>query len=126
MILFLALLGLLLASYTFYVKQQLQKNKHYKPACDINNTISCSQVLKSPYANLFYLPNALYGIILYLLIIAAQLLQLTTFLLLLTSIASIISLVLFYLLLKLKKTCLVCIASYLINIGLFLAVLLTL
>ena len=121
MIIPLAIIGLGISAYALYVKQRLKKDKKYKPACDINKKISCSHVLNSPYANLFYLPNALVGIVLYAIIILAALLRLDTFILVLSSIAAMVSLILGYLLLKLKKTCLVCIASYLVNIGLFIA-----
>lgn len=124
MIVVFALLGLLVSVYALYVKLQLRKDKNYKPLCDINSKVSCSAVLKSSYATLFYLPNALVGVVFYLVIILLVLLKFEVFLIVLTSIAAAVSLLLFYLMARLEKTCVVCIASYLVNIGLFLAVLL--
>ncbi len=124
MIVVFALLGLLISAYALYVKLQLKKNKNYKPLCDINDKVSCSAVLKSSYANLFYLPNAFVGIVFYLVIILLVLLEFNVFLIVLTTIAAVVSFVLFYLMARLEKTCVVCIASYLVNIGLFLAVML--
>lgn len=117
----LSVAGLLVSIYTLYVKFKLSPT--YKPLCDINAHISCSKALTSKEANLLFLPNALYGILLYLLIMLAQLYAWFNILQISIFIALVMSLYLAYVsYFKQKNFCLVCTISYIINIFLFIIV----
>lgn len=59
----LALLGFVASFALTYDKIQVLKNPHYIPDCNINPIISCGSVMKTQQANLFGVPNTIYGII---------------------------------------------------------------
>jgi vitamin-K-epoxide reductase (warfarin-sensitive) len=112
----LALIGFLLSLYALYIKKKSQ-NKNYKALCDINENISCTQVLTSKYASLIYLPNSLLGLIFYTLIYLLVSLNFLTYVFYLSLISLLVSLYLAYLLyFKVKKTCLICSLTYLVNL----------
>jgi vitamin-K-epoxide reductase (warfarin-sensitive) len=108
---YLASFGLILSIYFLYVKNQNSKSKKYKALCDITEKISCSKAAKSKYSNLVVLPNALYGIIFYTLVLVFP----TNIVLYLAIFASLISLYLIYTSIKIKVFCLVCTLTYIIN-----------
>ena len=107
---YLALLGIILSIYFLYVKHN-QSNKNYKALCDVTDKISCSKAAKSKYSNLAVLPNALYGIIFYLLVFFLPI-NLVFYLAIL---ASFLSLYLIFVSIKIKVLCPVCISTYLVN-----------
>jgi uncharacterized membrane protein/protein-disulfide isomerase len=58
----LTLLGLGATAYASYVHVQLLQNASFVSACDINDTVSCTQVYLSPYGSVQGLPVALLGV----------------------------------------------------------------
>ncbi|TMW64878.1 hypothetical protein Poli38472_009045 [Pythium oligandrum] len=133
---FLGVLGALVSAYGLYVEHQKHKHKDgYKALCD-SEYFSCSKVMTSEYGSLllyhglvskgslFDVPNALLGIGAYGLFILYPVLRYLPFhqhFYVLASICSLaISAYLAYILaFVLRDFCLVCVSSYLINLGLF-------
>ena len=111
---YLALIGFLLSAYFLYMKNKKSKNKNYKPICDITKTISCSKAAKSKYSSIAILPNAFYGIIFYIIIFTLSFLQ-VQYIFYLSIIASIISICLMFISIKIKAFCPVCFSIYVIN-----------
>ncbi|XP_069359547.1 vitamin K epoxide reductase complex subunit 1-like protein 1 [Maniola hyperantus] len=126
----ISLFGVLVSTYALYVELLAELRPGYKALCDIGEHASCSKVLTSKYAkglglvpedSPFKVPNCVYGIIFYCIIIF-----LTTFdqvnvvrLQLGISAASLLTCVyLAYLLIfMLKDFCLVCVTTYVLNIA---------
>jgi vitamin-K-epoxide reductase (warfarin-sensitive) len=116
-ILILALIGFCISLYTYNLEQKVKANPDYKPACDISDNISCTKPIKSEYANLFYVSNALVGIVYYVLIAALAYFHAYTLLLIAAVAGVLVSLVLAYLLyFKIRSLCLLCTSLYIINI----------
>ncbi|GJQ80950.1 hypothetical protein Trydic_g4767 [Trypoxylus dichotomus] len=126
-------LGLALSIYSYVVEQAAEHDTNYKAMCDINEYISCTNVYRSEYGTGFGIistllgkesllnkPNSLFGIIFYsLLIIFAQIdSKPFAILTLFFSIVSIwVGIYLAYLLLfVIRSLCVVCAATYLVNI----------
>ena len=112
MIIPLALIGILLSTYTLYVRHRLKTN-HYKPVCDISDTISCSRAIESKHSTTFILPNALFGLGYYIatLVLSFNL----TYVFYLAIPASLFTLYLMGISFKMRNACLVCIATYIVN-----------
>ena len=110
----LALAGLILSAYFLYVKIKRSSTKNYKALCDFTETISCSKAAESRYSSLAILPNAVYGIIFYLLVFTLVL-SFSQFVFYLAILASLISLYLIFISFKIKVFCPVCISTYIIN-----------
>jgi vitamin-K-epoxide reductase (warfarin-sensitive) len=132
MLVFLGILGLIVTTYAIYIEKQEKKMK--SSMCDINDKMSCTSVLSSPYAKMMgkifklkyshplNLPNTYYGMIFYLAITLYSyfpfiLIPYREKILLIVSILSIISsCVLAYILYaKLRTVCIICISTYIIN-----------
>ncbi|MCX6552629.1 MAG: thioredoxin domain-containing protein [Acidobacteria bacterium] len=62
----LAFIGLASAVASLYVHVQMLRNPGYLSFCDVNATISCTQVYQSRYASLYGVPVALLGALWYL------------------------------------------------------------
>ena len=119
--------GFCITLYAIYV----EKSKN-KPLCDINENISCTRVLRSPYghmiglmfklsrSNRFNVPNTYYGIMFYFGLMLYDVCPLPgkEVLLLIGAVMSCLaSLGLAYILyFKLKDFCVVCVASYIVNL----------
>lgn len=122
-IIILAAIGFCLSLYAYYLEYKLKNDEQFKAACDINDRISCTRPLLSPYANFFYVSNALLGMIFYAVIALASFLGLQTLLLILAIGGVIASLILAYLLyFEIKSFCLVCTSLYVVNILILLCV----
>ena len=108
-----AFIGLVLSIYFLYVKLKA-RHKGYNPLCDISSGISCSRAANSKFSNLFFFPNAAYGIILYLFIIffANNFINLTFYL---TLILSLVSVYLLFELYRSRNFCVVCVIIHIIN-----------
>lgn len=116
-IVILSLIGLMLSLYAQHVEQELKKDEQFKPACDINDRISCTRPLLSEYANFFYIPNSLLGIFFYSTLAVVAFCGLYPIVLLMAIAGIIATLVLAYLLyFKINSFCLVCTALYIVNI----------
>jgi len=115
-ILFFTILGFAVALYGVFMEQQIKKNSDHKPICDISDRISCSKVLKSSYANMFGVSNAIIGLIYYASLFVLQLLSWYTFLLILAILGALFSLYLaFILYTRIKTFCILCTSAYIIN-----------
>jgi uncharacterized membrane protein len=116
-----ALCGMGLSVYYFYVEQQVAKNPEYKPVCDINDRFSCIATIKSQYAKLLFVPNSLIGIAYYALIMMLAVTCCPTMVQYLSFTAVIASFALAYLsFIKIKTMCPVCVAIYVVNFILFI------
>ena len=115
------IIGFILSVYSFYTEKRIRLNSNYRPLWDISEKISCSKAFSSKYSHLFFLPNSFYGIIFYfaLFFLSFQYLQIIQ---LLSILAVAFSLVLAYFsIFKLGTYCVVCNATYLVNIILLIA-----
>jgi vitamin-K-epoxide reductase (warfarin-sensitive) len=113
----LAGIGFGISLYLYLIEQKLKKEPGYKAACDINDRISCTKAMKSKYAGIFNVSNALLGMGYYLIVGILAFLGASHLLLLATIAGCICSAVLAYLLFfKIKTVCLMCCATYVINI----------
>jgi len=65
----LALGGLAVAVYLTWVYYSAFASSSYHPGCDINSSWSCTAVAGSEYALILGVPNALYGAVVYLLVL---------------------------------------------------------
>jgi len=113
----LAGIGFFLSLYAVYVKRKASKSKNYKPICDISKNISCTKAFKSSYGRLLVLPNSVYGILFYLLIYILAISNNIDVIFYLSIFATIGSIYLAYIsYIKQKNYCVVCTATYLVNI----------
>lgn len=115
----ISLLGLALSWYAYNVEQYAGRKKGYFPLCDINSKISCTKALTSEYRKTFGVANTSYGIIFYLLVFALACIGEIQYILIISAFGVIASFYLAYLqYFKIKTFCLVCSATYLVNIAL--------
>lgn len=120
-ILVLAAVGFCISLYACFVEAKIKNDATYKPACDINDRISCSAPLRSQYSNIFYFSNSVIGMAYYLLVGILAWFALPMLLMLSTAGGVLVSLVLGYLLyFRIKSVCIVCTSLYIVNILLFL------
>lgn len=116
----LSLIGILLSYYAYVVEQKTLANPSYKPMCDISDRISCSRPITTGYSRMFGVSNSLIGMLFYVTLLVLAFLQQST----LISIALVLSLLAtmffaYILYVKIRSLCLVCTASYAVNIALF-------
>lgn len=112
----LAIIGLLLSCYTWYVTYRFEKSKAYKAVCDFNERMSCTKVFTSKYGVIFGIPNHFYGIGFYLAVFFLDLLGYHQIVLYMAIASIALSVYLAYAsLIKEKNFCLVCNAVYLVN-----------
>lgn len=128
-IILLAGIGFAFSLYAYIVEKKLKNDPTYKPACDISDRISCSKVATSPYANLFFVSNAVAGMLFYALVILLAVLILhgvlpdERLLMIVLVCGVLMSVYLAYILYtKIKSLCLVCTATYIINAALLACV----
>ena len=57
------LVGMISSLALTYDKIQVLSNKAYEPSCNINPILSCGSVMKTEQASLFGLPNTVFGLI---------------------------------------------------------------
>ncbi len=118
----LACLGFVISFYTYYIEQKIRYNQSYKPVCDINERISCSKVMTSRYANIFFVSNSVLGMLYYLATAFVAYMGYSTILTIITILGVIASCGLAYILyFKIKSVCILCTSIYIINIALFFA-----
>ena len=55
--------GIIAAFALTYDKIQVLSNHNYKPSCNINPVLSCGSVMKTKQADLFGVPNTIFGLI---------------------------------------------------------------
>jgi vitamin-K-epoxide reductase (warfarin-sensitive) len=120
-ILLLAVLGTKLSAYSLYVERRLRYEKEYVPLCDIRDNISCTKAFTSKAGHLAILPNSLYGIFFYGVVLLLTLGGYSGIIFLLSSVVFVFSLYLAYVsFVKMKNYCLVCCGVYLVNVLLLL------
>ena len=108
--------GFLVSLYAIYVRKQHAAMKKYKALCDVNYTISCSDVLTNKYGKLLWFSNATLGSVYYPVLFLLLWFGQVTAVYYLAITAALGSLYLLYLMLfRLKKLCLVCTSIYVIN-----------
>jgi uncharacterized membrane protein len=56
-------LGIIASFVLTYDKIQVLQNAHYNPSCNINPILSCGSVMKTEQANLLGVPNPVFGLI---------------------------------------------------------------
>jgi len=117
----LAIIGIILSVYILYVQSRVKKSKRdgtkYQAACDINDKYSCTGVVVTKYGRVLYLSNALIGIMFYLLVIILEQLKQNKEIIYLSYFAVLFSAYLFFTAnYKLKKQCIVCNITHIINI----------
>ncbi len=111
--------GLLLSLYALYI----DKKRPETPLCDISRNISCSKAINSKYGKLLGFPNSIMGLIFYPSFMLSAHLQVTQILQLIGALGFIATVVLAYFsYIKMKNFCLICTATYIINVILFLIV----
>lgn len=112
----LSFIGIGLCLYSLYIEQRMQGGA-YKPACDLNDRISCSKTFRSKYGRLFGISLAFYGVIFYSIALALGLMDAIGLLHLAALFAVAASLVLAYIqYFKLQTICLICTSLYIVNI----------
>ena len=115
----LSSIGLLISLYAFYVKIRMKKDKSYSAACDINEKISCTKAMGSKYGSFFIVPNSVWGIGFYALLLALSWMQVFQAVFWLSVIAVLGSVYLAYVsFFKIRILCPLCLGIYAVNIGL--------
>ncbi|XP_032517650.2 vitamin K epoxide reductase complex subunit 1-like protein 1 [Danaus plexippus] len=127
-IIFASLVGILVSTYAMYVELVADLKPGYKALCDISEHASCSKVLTSKYAkglglvsqdSLFKVPNCVYGIIFFCIIIFLSTfnkISVVRLLLCLSAVSLLTCVYLAYLLIfVLRDFCIVCVSTYFIN-----------
>lgn len=124
LIIILAIIGFCISLYTYFIEQKIKTTPSYKPVCDLSDRVSCSKPIQSIYGNIFFISNALAGMLYYILIAALSWFHFDMLLLVAAIASCIFSLYLAYLLyFKIKSFCLLCTSLYFINfLILFLAI----
>lgn len=131
-------IGCILSIYALFVEHQANLNSQYEAVCDIDEGISCSKVFTSeqgrifsylgliPKDSIFDLPNALYGLLFYILyalifIISLKNSRIQLLLLAMGTISMVLSAYLSYILSEvLQDICVICFSTYLCNFFLFI------
>ena len=120
-VILLAVLGFGISLYGYMVEWNVARDKTYKAACDISDRISCTKAFYSPYGKLFGISNTMAGMIFYAIVFILAIFG-YIYLVRLLAVAGFLATILFAYLLyvKVKSYCLVCTATYVINILLLL------
>lgn len=113
----LAIFGICVSTYAYFLEQKIKTNKNYVPFCDISDKVSCSKVITSKYATFFAISNSVWGIIFYSAVITASFFDLykTVFALSIFGFGGSIVLasILYFII---RTACLLCTSIYIINI----------
>jgi vitamin-K-epoxide reductase (warfarin-sensitive) len=121
-ILILAITGIVISAYSYFIERKLLGNPHYRPWCNISARYACSKVMTSKYSNLLYIPNSLIGIAFYTGVAVAACFSLAQVVMYASLCACIISMILAYIMIKkVKAICVLCCALYAINVALLVA-----
>ena len=118
----LASVGFLLSVYALWVKHQTVK-KEYKPLCDLAKNVSCSKALTSKFSALFGFHNAWLGIVFYAGVTLLGYFKFLNLVLFFSALSVLASLCLAAILIKQRNACVVCIATYIVNLLLLLTLL---
>lgn len=122
-IIILAIIGFCISLYAYFTESKIKEDPNYRPACDINDRISCSAPLKSEYANIFYFSNATMGMLFYITVGVLAFFNMHRLLLAVSALGLLMTFALAYLLyFKIKSLCIICTSLYMVNILIFLFV----
>lgn len=122
-IIVLAIIGIALSLYAYYLEYKVQMDPGYNAACDINDQASCTKVIKSPYSKTFGIPNSFLGLGYYCAVIGLVLTQQPQLLSYLVVGGLLATAYYAYILFaKIKTICLVCTSTYIVNVLIFLFV----
>lgn len=119
----LAVFGLIVSLYALYVEWRYTRIRNFKPWCDISEKISCTKVLSSRYGHLLGIPNAAPGVVFYIIVWILAIIGGPLFLITLFGVIASIYLA-YTSFFELELFCVVCGASWIVNILLFLYVVL--
>ena len=112
-----AIVGLALSAYAFYLEQKIGQDASYKPACDISDKVSCSKPILSPYGKILGFSNSIAGIVFYAIIAILAIMGATLAIFILALAAAFASVYLAWVLYsKIHAACLVCCAIYAVNL----------
>lgn len=125
MIAFLCIVGVMLSLYGMQVHiyanttDNNNKNKE-KQWCDINDRVSCSRAINSPYGKIIWnIPNPVLGVLYYTAVLISHRLDITILTKSIAVVGVLFSCFLGYILaFKIKTVCVICIAVYIVNIAL--------
>ncbi len=121
-IMLIALLGLIISLYSYWVERQLLQNVNYKPACDISDHISCSKPFASIYSAVLGISNTVVSIMFYTSMFWLAVGDFNKLLFIGATVSVLFSLYLAYLLyFKIRSLCLICTSLYIVNILLLVA-----
>lgn len=119
--------GFALSYYGYVVEMATEENDSYEAMCDISEHISCTKAFKSEYGKGFgiipetsplYMPNPVYGLILYALVAILGMFnkRYTSALVVTLAVsANLSSIYLAYILYILNNLCVVCVSTYVTN-----------
>lgn len=114
-------IGIVLSLYTLYLHWKLSRAASYKAVCDLNDRFSCSKTIASEEGKIFGIPNGVYGIVFYAVLLILTFSDFTNYIFPLIFSGVIASLYFAYnLYFKVKTVCLVCNSIYVVNILLFI------
>ncbi len=117
----LALIGVALSAYAYYVERKATNNPGYHAVCDLGKSMSCTKALLSEYGHYFDISNSLIGFFYYIILLYLSF-ELDILLIPLSFIAVLVSLYLAYIqYAKLKNFCIICTLMYVLNSALFVA-----
>jgi len=117
----LACIGFALSLYGVMVRRNMQRDLTYKPACDISDRASCSQVFRSEYGSLFGIPYVFWGIIYYAALGLVALLDMSFFVSLFSLVGLCATVIFAYILyFKIRTVCVICTSVYVVNMLVFI------
>jgi len=108
----LAIIGFFLSAYYLFLRHKLKSG--HKPLCDISENVSCSKAIESKHSTIFIVPNALLGLLYYIAIFGLTYVNMT-YVFYLSIPASLFSLYLIFISIKMRNLCVVCLAVNIIN-----------
>ena len=118
----IAMIGLVISAYGYFVESRIQADPTYKPACDISDIVSCSKPIRSKYGKLFLFSNTSLGFGYYTSMISLAAIDYAylSFFLAIGGIcaSAIFAYILFF---KIRAFCLICMSVYAVNVALLIA-----
>lgn len=116
----LCVVALVLLTYLITIEHALKTDPSYKAGCDLSDTVSCTKAAKSPYGKILGINNSYIGVVFYAGMIMLAFLHKPLLLRIGAFAACAASLYFAHaLFFKVKAFCLVCVATYMINVLLF-------
>lgn len=115
-LLILAAIGFSISAYGYMTEQKVKKDASFKAACDISDKVSCTKVMLSPYADMFFFSTFGIALVYYALIGALAYFNLANIIFIASLGSCLLSCFLAYLLIfKIKSLCILCTSLYVVN-----------